>query len=148
MTPAVTAPGLEIDRNGLEVLDRKECLRLLSNTHIGRLALSIDALPVILPVNYVVHQEKVVFRTAPGTKLSAAARNAIVAFEVDDITPLRHEGWSVLVTGMAHEVSEGTIVEELRRLPLRPWAPGARDHFIVIDTDRISGRRLHTGAHL
>lgn len=147
-TPAPTAPVLEVDRNGLEVLDREVCLSLLSSTHVGRLALSIDALPVILPVNFVVHDEKVVFRTAPGTKLSAAARSAVVAFEVDDIEPLRHEGWSVLVTGRAHEVSDPALVKELNRLPLRPWAPGSRDHFIAIDVDRISGRRLHTGVHI
>lgn len=151
MTPSLSAGEAEVtlnvDRNGLEVLDREECLRLLSNCHVGRLALSIDALPVILPVNFVVHDDKVVFRTAAGTKLSAAARSAVVAFEVDNIEPLRHEGWSVLVTGRAHEISDPAVVRELSRLPLRPWAPGSRDHFIAIDTERVSGRRLHTGFH-
>lgn len=147
MTPVIESPTLVTDRNGLEILDREDCLRLLAGAHIGRLALSIDALPVILPVNFVVHDEKVVFRTAPGTKLSVAVRSAVVAFEADAIDPLRHEGWSVLVTGRAREVAEGDRLESYRRLPLRPWAPGAHDHFIEIDIERISGRRLHTGVH-
>ena len=145
MTPALTTP---VDRNGLEILERDECLRLLAGAHIGRLALSIDALPVILPVNFVMHDDQVVFRTAPGTKLSAAARSAVVAFEADQIDPMRHEGWSVLVTGRAHEVVDTKRIGRLALLPLRPWAPGTRDHFIAVETDRISGRRLHTGVHL
>ena len=147
MTPAPDSPTLVTDRNGLEILEREECLQLLAAAHIGRLALSIDALPVILPVNFVVHDEKVVFRTSPGTKLSVAVRSAVVAFETDAIDPLRHEGWSVLVTGRAREVDDGDRLEILRRLPLRPWAPGAHDHFIEINIDRVSGRRLHTGMH-
>ena len=143
-----TVGGMDIDRNGLEVLDRSECLRLLGAAHIGRLGLSIDALPVILPINFVLDDDKVIFRTAAGTKLSAAARSAIVAFEVDHIEPISHEGWSVLVTGRAYEVLDALRIAELERLPLRPWAPGSRDHFISIDTDRISGRRLHTGVAL
>jgi nitroimidazol reductase NimA-like FMN-containing flavoprotein (pyridoxamine 5'-phosphate oxidase superfamily) len=144
----VTAPTATVDRNGLEILDRDECLRLLANAHVGRLALSIDALPVILPVNFVVHEEQVVFRTAPGTKLSAGTRNSVVAFEADAIDPMRHEGWSVVVTGRAHEVVDVKRIGRLSLLPLRPWAPGTRDHFIAIDTDRITGRRLHTGVHI
>ncbi|MFP5327887.1 MAG: pyridoxamine 5'-phosphate oxidase family protein [Acidimicrobiia bacterium] len=134
------------DGSGLEILTRQECLRLLASAHIGRVALSIEALPVILPVNFTVFEEQVIFRTAPGSKLTAAARSAVVAFEVDRIDPMQHEGWSVLVTGHAHEVVDPERIAILEHLPLRPWAPGSRDHFISIDTDRMSGRRLHTGA--
>ena len=90
---------MELDRNGLEVLSRAECLDLLGRVSIGRVGCSTGALPTVLPVNFVVDGESVVIRTAPGSKLDAATRHAVVAFEADDIDPVYHSGWSVLATG-------------------------------------------------
>ena len=44
--------GIVIDRNGLEVLDRDECLRLLGTATLGRVGITFGALPVVLPVNF------------------------------------------------------------------------------------------------
>ena len=134
------APGT--DHNGLTVLSREESLRLLATAHIGRVGLSAAALPVVLPVNFAVDGDEIAIRTAPGTKLDAALRNAVVAFEVDDFDPIYHTGWSVMVTGMARQL---TSPEELRRaqaLPLRAWAPGVHDSFIAIPAQLVSGRRI------
>ena len=90
---------MELDRNGLEVLDPVECLHLLAGATIGRIGVQYGALPTVLPVNFVLYEEAIVIRTSPGTKLDAATRNAVVAFEADSIDSVYHTGWSVSVTG-------------------------------------------------
>lgn len=72
------------DTPRLRSLSRPECIALLVGASVGRLGLSIDALPVILPVNYLLIDGGIVFRTVHGTKLDAATRHAVVAFEVDE----------------------------------------------------------------
>jgi nitroimidazol reductase NimA-like FMN-containing flavoprotein (pyridoxamine 5'-phosphate oxidase superfamily) len=126
----------------LERLTYDECLRLLSAGKTGRVGISVAALPVVLPVNYAVLDHDIVIRTGAGTKLNAALRGAVVAFEIDHVDPIDHEGWSVLVQGCAHEMTDADELERARTLPLRPWAPGARDHYVRIPTERMSGRRL------
>lgn len=133
---------VRVDRYGLELLAREECLRLLSGASIGRVAVSMNALPAIFPVNFAVLGEDVVFRTGTGMKLSAAVTNSIVAFEVDDFDHERHSGWSVMVVGKASEITAGSDLEAAERLDLRPWAVGIHQtRFIRIDTQIISGRR-------
>ena len=129
------------DRDGLEALGRDECLQLLATATVGRIALHWDALPRVLPVNFALDGETVVFRTGPGTKLAAAAAGAVVAFEVDDIDPWYHDGWSVVVTGIASALT-GEALARATRLPLRPWAPGARNDYVAIMPTLVSGRRL------
>jgi nitroimidazol reductase NimA-like FMN-containing flavoprotein (pyridoxamine 5'-phosphate oxidase superfamily) len=136
---------MEIDRNGLEVLDRAECLRLVAGRSLGRVAVSMSALPVILPVNYLLDGDRILIRTGAGTKLAAAARNAVVAFEVDDADPIGHTGWSVSVTGTAEEVTDGDDLERITRLGLPHWAPNGVGHVIALSTDLVSGRRIPYG---
>src|SRR6187401_2874753 len=70
-----SSAGMEIDRNGLEVLDRAECLRLLSTATLGRIGVQYGALPTVLPVNFVLDGCDIVIRTGRGTKLDAATDN-------------------------------------------------------------------------
>jgi uncharacterized protein len=133
---------MDIDRNGLDVLSREECLSLLRRAHIGRVAISVDALPAVLPVNFTILGEDVVFRTNPGAKLDAALANNVVAFEVDEVDPVYQTGWSVLVQGMAREVIEPGEVEVVSKAPLRAWAGNGRDRFVRIPTHHLSGRRI------
>ena len=148
MAPAPLAPKIDLmttDRNGLEVLDADECFRLLRGASIGRIGISSRALPVILPVNYRLDGGRILFRTSPGTKLDAATRNAVVAFEVDEVDPVYHSGWSVLVTGVAQDATEQLSVD--RRTATPRWAPAGDDRVVAISIDQISGRRLEAGAH-
>ena len=131
---------MPFDRNDLEVLGRDECLRLLASQAVGRVGLSAGALPVILPVNFHLDGDRVLVRTGFGTKLTAAMRNAVVCLEVDEIDPIYHSGWSVLVTGTARELV-GAELEGALRLPLRPWS-GHGDHVVEIRVELVSGRRL------
>lgn len=127
--------------DGLEILTERECRERLERAHIGRIAVTLGALPAIFPVNYAMLDGDVVFMTGEGTKLRAASRNAVLAFEIDAYDPLTRSGWSVLVVGMASEL-EGEARETATRLPLEPWARGDRDHYISISTDFVSGRRI------
>jgi nitroimidazol reductase NimA-like FMN-containing flavoprotein (pyridoxamine 5'-phosphate oxidase superfamily) len=126
---------------GLRVLTYDECVTLLRRHRFGRLALGVQGWPAILPVNYLYDGTSVVIRTAPGAKLDEAPMTA-VAFEIDDADRFGHWGWSVLVQGPAFDItmSGDELSEHLRDLPVRPWAPGARDHWLKIAAVRISGR--------
>jgi len=128
--------------HGLELLTEEQCLQLLGTAGVGRIGVSIAALPVILPVNYCVHQGALFFRTAEGTKLHAASDRTVVAFEVDEIDPIEHSGWSVLVIGRAEPASEAGLRDGSGSLPVTAWAPGQRDRLIKISIEMISGRRI------
>ena len=136
---------MEVDRNGLEVLDRDECLRLLATVKVGRVGLTSGALPTVLPVNFVLDGQRILIRTGPGSKLEAATRNAVVAFEADTFDAMYHAGWSVVVTGMATEVTDPGELDRLSSLPITRWAPTGNGRLVAISTDIVSGRRLVPG---
>ena|SRR5437764_10143800 len=131
---------MSIERS-LEVIQEEDCLDLLRSMSVGRIGLSMGALPVVLPVNYVLDSGRIILRTGFGTKLSAAIRNAVVCFEVDQIDSGVEAGWSVLVTGTAREL-QGAEAAYAATLPLRPWSPQAGDHLVAIGIELVSGRRI------
>jgi nitroimidazol reductase NimA-like FMN-containing flavoprotein (pyridoxamine 5'-phosphate oxidase superfamily) len=103
---------------------------------------SVDALPAIFPVFLAVIDEVVVFRTAPGTKLAAAADGAIVAIEIDDVDEATGAGWSVLVRGVARELEDGPRLEAAQARLGTTWLDGAREHLVAVSTDLVTGREL------
>ncbi|MCW2901533.1 MAG: hypothetical protein JWO67_3798 [Streptosporangiaceae bacterium] len=131
------------DGNGLEILDRQECLTLLGSVPLGRVVFTERALPAVQPVNFALDQDSVIIRTAVGSKLAAAMRGTIVAFEADAFDGTNRTGWSVTVIGQASAVRDPAEVTRLSRLPLRPWAPGRRDQFIRIPSQHVTGRRIN-----
>jgi nitroimidazol reductase NimA-like FMN-containing flavoprotein (pyridoxamine 5'-phosphate oxidase superfamily) len=136
---------MEVDRNGLEVLDRQECLQLLGTATIGRVGVSFGALPVVLPINFRLVGDRIVFLTGVGTKLDAATCNAVVAFEVDEIDTISHAGWSVVVTGEAREVTDGDELAALRSANIPRWAPVGDGRVVALSTTMVSGRRIVPG---
>jgi nitroimidazol reductase NimA-like FMN-containing flavoprotein (pyridoxamine 5'-phosphate oxidase superfamily) len=127
--------------NTVEELTPHTCMSLLARHSFGRVGLSVDALPVVLPVNYVLDGDRIVLRSGHGTKLSAALRGAVVCFEIDGIDPIGSSGWSVLATGVARELS-GHEAVQAAALPLRSWSPTVADHLVAIRIDVITGRRV------
>ncbi len=97
---------------------------------------------MILPVNYVLDDAAVIFRTDAGGKLDAAVRGAPVAFEVDGVDEIEQTGWSVLARGHAEAVTDPDRLDRLHRLPLVPWAPGAKAHYVRVDATELTGRRI------
>lgn len=127
----------------LGTLDRDECLRLLSEGSVGRLAYIARAgVPDIVPVNYTMTDDRLLIRSGSGPKLQAAERNDIVAFEVDEVDEATRSGWSVVVTGRLNVVPANESVAGA--LP-QPWATGPRRHLMCLQLGRVSGRRLVGG---
>jgi nitroimidazol reductase NimA-like FMN-containing flavoprotein (pyridoxamine 5'-phosphate oxidase superfamily) len=134
---------LEDYQTKAETLSREECLKLLQyKSKLGRVAFIVDGRPIVLPVNYRAEADSVTFCTGPGTKLSNLKDGAQVAFEVDAMVSLLRSGWSVLVQGVAREVTDPEELNELSNSPLQNWATPDAKHWIRISIDEISGRRI------
>jgi nitroimidazol reductase NimA-like FMN-containing flavoprotein (pyridoxamine 5'-phosphate oxidase superfamily) len=136
---------VEVDRNGLEILSREDCLVLLGAGGLGRIAVTSGALPIILPVNFNFDGRQILIRTGRGTKLDAATRDTVVAFEVDQIESARNTGWSVVVTGVARELTDPDEVAATQQPSLVRWAPAADDRIVAISPEVVSGRRVLPG---
>jgi nitroimidazol reductase NimA-like FMN-containing flavoprotein (pyridoxamine 5'-phosphate oxidase superfamily) len=137
---------MEIDRNGMEVLPRERALQLLRSTPIGRVVVTMDALPAAFPVNFVMLGDDVVFVTSPGTKLEAAVRNAVVAFQADAFDVIGHTGWSVLVQGRAAEVTDPVETAAVEHAGLRAWLPQSPTSMVRISSEIVSGRQISLAA--
>jgi uncharacterized protein len=127
----------------LDVIDRDECLRLLAADEIGRLAVVAGNTALILPVNYALDGETVVFRTDPGIKLDHGPR-ARASFEVDSFDRGQRTGWSVVATGRLEEVTryDAATFDRVRHLAVDPWAGGDKAHWMRLIPDRVTGRRV------
>ena len=130
------------DGEGVTVLAADICWGLLRSTDVGRLAVSVAGEPDIFPVNYVVDQGTIVFRTAPGTKLSSVVVGNAVAFEVDGYEPEAGEAWSVVVKGSGEQITRSQELIDTTDLPLFPWQAGAKHRFVRIVPTEVSGRRF------
>jgi nitroimidazol reductase NimA-like FMN-containing flavoprotein (pyridoxamine 5'-phosphate oxidase superfamily) len=125
-------------RAELEELTRTECLTHLGRQEVGRVAIPVaNAAPLVVPVNYVMDGEVVVFRTDPGAKLDAVEL-APVSFEVDEVDRVTRTGWSVLVTGTAHVAD----LDQVNHLRLEAWVTGTKEHWVRIVPSSITGRRI------
>lgn len=127
----------------LKVLDRQECLELLAHGVVGRLAVVAGGAPQIVPVNYVLAGEALVFRSGPGTKLQAAER-APACFEIDEFDVETRTGWSVVASGRLEEITryQSAVLAAAQRLPIDPWAGGPKEHWLRLIPSRITGRRI------
>lgn len=135
-----------MEQHQLEVLDHAQCLQLLATVPVGRLVFTEQALPAVQPVNFRVWRGDVVIRVAGGPKLDAAIGNRVVAFQADELEPDLRAGWSVTVVGHARQITRVDDLVELSGTFLRPWADGARDHFVRIGTEKVTGRRIRARA--
>lgn len=126
-----------------ETLTGDDCWRLLAGESVGRLGVVRGGFPLIIPVNYALHRDRIVLHTDDGTKFSAARQNR-VSFEVDRIDASKRTGWSVLVQGFGVEVAPGDDAqyEEIAAVAVEPWAPGDRNRILLITPISVTGRRI------
>ena len=136
---------MRYDAHGLEILSREDCLELLSTVPLGRVVFTDRALPAIQPVTFLLDGGDVIVRTALGSKLAAAMRGSIVAFEADRFDEDGRAGWSVTIVGPARPVEDRDEAARLAALPLTSWVPGPQDRFVRISGTHISGRRIPAG---
>ena len=134
-------PGHPTDHAGLEILPFDVCLQLLASVSVGRVGFFTDGEMVILPVNHLVDGQDPVFRTARGSKLSAAEGRNLVTFEADEYDEQTRSGWSVVVTGRAEVIYEDAEIQRLSQLGLHPWVTAVeRPFWIRIRANAVSGR--------
>jgi nitroimidazol reductase NimA-like FMN-containing flavoprotein (pyridoxamine 5'-phosphate oxidase superfamily) len=128
-------------------LDQAECLRLVAPGGIGRIGYHGRFGPVVLPVNYKWHDGAVVFRTEQHSALDEDLQTGIVggdykvAFEIDDIDGAGRQGWSVLIQGPAHHVSEAER-ESALAAGVEPWPSGEKELFVRIIPSHVTGRQI------
>ncbi|MBK3576469.1 pyridoxamine 5'-phosphate oxidase family protein [Streptomyces sp. MBT65] len=124
----------------------EEALRLLGSVSLGRIAFTQHALPTIRPVNHIVVDGVIVIGTHEGAAMTSRTLQAdgsgvVVAYEADDIDPDTHLGWSVVVTGYAHLVTDTGELARYQKL-LRPWVLQAMDYVVRIHPDLVTGLLL------
>ena len=128
----------------LEALTQVDCTDLLRAHDLGRLAVvDADGRPVIFPINYYFDQGVVVFRTNPGSKLDLAV-GAHVSFEIDGYDADESLGWSVLVKGVAYDITNwpGAPAAQLLFWPERPMVPGELDHRVGVWAEEITRAKV------
>ncbi|MFF2518065.1 pyridoxamine 5'-phosphate oxidase family protein [Streptomyces sp. NPDC058086] len=126
----------------LRDLSPDECRARLSTHGLGRVAVSTPGGPAVVPVNYEVVDDAIVFRTAPNSA-PAAAVGTDVAFEVDHVDEAMSQGWSVLAVGPARAVTEPEAVRRLAdHAHSKPWAGGERELWVSIRPTQLTGRRI------
>ncbi|MFB6613037.1 helix-turn-helix domain-containing protein [Streptomyces sp. NPDC085524] len=124
------------------VLDEDECRRLLGNRGIGRIAVFTADGPAVHPVNYLIADDDIVFRTGADT-LPARAAGTEAAFEVERIDEVAARGWSVLAVGMLEAAPRPEALELLADAAhATPWAGGERTHWMKLAPHRLTGRRV------
>ena len=134
---------METDPSGLGILSEAECLERMKASQVGRLAVVVDERPLVFPVNYVLDAGRIVVRSDQGTLLRGASFR-FVAFEIDGYDAEGRSGWSVMVQGMGHDITDNIdeTSEHLQTVQVVPWAPGAKLHLLRIDPDTITGRQF------
>jgi nitroimidazol reductase NimA-like FMN-containing flavoprotein (pyridoxamine 5'-phosphate oxidase superfamily) len=130
----------------LHDLTRAECDALLRSGVVGRVAVSTPTGPHIIPVNYSVVDDSIVFRTTPYSLLGTYGRNSQLAFEVDHFDYTDQRGWSVVARGRGDAVADPDEIRHIREhWHPRPWADGHRNAYFRLHWNELSGRRLGMG---
>lgn len=125
------------------VLTYDKCLELLSTGVVGRAAVCTPAGPRIVPVNYSVVGESIVFRTTPYSVLGTYAWNTKLAFEVDEVDVTKQNGWSVVALGRGAMVDDPQELAAIRETwDPEPWATGMRMLYVRLRWDELSGRSI------
>jgi hypothetical protein len=125
---------------GLDELDPDECFGLLAQHTLGRLALVGEGGRLeIFPVNYSLSENRVLFWTDAGTKLTASTGREVV-FEIDSVDPSEQTGWSVVVRGVARQWDPRHFL-----IKPSPWVRSVKPFLVAIDPVEVTGRRLPGG---
>ncbi|WP_310719003.1 pyridoxamine 5'-phosphate oxidase family protein [Streptomyces lydicus] len=133
-------------------LDPDEALRLLGSVSFGRIVFTRHALPTVRPVNHVLDDGDIVIRTHEAAALTSRAQETdgsgiVVAYEADSIDPATYLGWSVVVTGYAHLVTDPDELARYQAL-LVPWVRQTMDYAVRIRPDLITGILLSADDHV
>lgn len=134
-------------RTWLEVIQSDACWLLVGSEPIGRVSILVDGLPEIYPVNHLVDERTILFRTDPGSKLRGLVSSPMTCFEVDGVDEKNELGWSVMVKGRAVLLNTASAIDRVKDLPVSPWAQGEKSHWIRIEPVEVTGRRIRPHTH-
>jgi nitroimidazol reductase NimA-like FMN-containing flavoprotein (pyridoxamine 5'-phosphate oxidase superfamily) len=138
----------ESTESPVDVLGEEESWHLLASADLGRLAVSVDKGSDkgsdggvdIFPINYVVADRVIFFRTAPGSKLMDLTKHPIVALETDGTHNRRR--WSVVVKGSAVRLGLDEEIEASGVLALHSQVPTEKWNYVRITASSITGRQF------
>ncbi len=119
-----------------DALSERECWELLATASVGQLALSVRALPVILPVQYYLDGRRLTVCLGHHGLPERALDETIIAFAADSIDPVTRSGWSVQVQGRS-------VLPDGLRIDTDCGWPAAAAQVVEIEPGRISGHRMH-----
>jgi uncharacterized protein len=120
-------------------LTLEECWALLEKEQFGRLAYRLVDEVHLVPINYATDGSSLLFRTASGNKLLAAALHSDVALEIDWHDDL--SAWSVLARGRLRRLGEDEA-HRLDDLPFQPWVPTLKYDVVELEPEVVTGRRF------
>ncbi len=125
----------------LGALTEEECLRYLAAPGLGRLAVSVRALPAILPVRFVLDRGEILFRVRLGSVLAAGTERTVVAFEADgnDRADGAAHAWSVVATGLASHVEPNDARHQSTGRTLRHWSADGTDVLVALTPKVLTG---------
>ena len=83
-----------------EPLSSEDCWELITTQTVGRLALSVRALPAILPVQYYVDDDLIAICLGHHQVPPTAITGTVAAFSVDNFTGPLSRGWTVNILGL------------------------------------------------
>ena len=137
--------GLSLSKppQGSRQLDHAEAMRLLASVSYGRVVFTQNALPAIRPVNHLIDDDRVIIRTRLTAKISAVVQSndaAVVAYEADSFDPESQTGWSVVITGRAHIITDPDQITRYEQL-LQPWVNHA-DSVLAIEPQIVTGLHI------
>ena len=149
--PARTLPGppekpasMNNSQGRFSEISHGEAMSLLAGASLGRIVFTDQAMPTVRPVSHIVeagdlivrndHDIAIIARSAPGQR-------TVVAYQADDIDPITHLGWSVVVTGTARLICDPVDIARYERV-LRPWAAAGAGQFIRVHARIVTGYRL------
>jgi nitroimidazol reductase NimA-like FMN-containing flavoprotein (pyridoxamine 5'-phosphate oxidase superfamily) len=150
MSDAQTAApaGHSQPQSPLEPFGGAESWELISAGGVGRIGYSGRYGPTILPVNFMVQDNVIYFRTARHSTMEEDLRTGIanadfkVAFQIDHFDEMAHAGWSVLVQGDVHPMESAEELATASRVGVESWVAGDRDLFMRITPTKITGHRV------
>lgn len=126
-----------------EMLDENACRELLGSAHVGRVALSVRAMPIILAVTFVLDGDSVVFRPVSRPPFGGT-RAGVVAFETGQVDCARGF-WSVMAIGIAEEVLDPSERMRLTAHRAHPSLSSDGKQLFRLPLQVVSGTRLVEG---
>jgi nitroimidazol reductase NimA-like FMN-containing flavoprotein (pyridoxamine 5'-phosphate oxidase superfamily) len=129
-----------MNTDNIATLVAYDCWALLEEAEVARIAWRSGDGIGLVPVNYVVVDGALWFRTDAESELARGCGGQSVVVEVDHVDTESGDGWSILVHGVPELIDVLDVPDMV--VEMRVWAGGPRTQFIRIEPDRVTGRRL------